>query len=128
LLSYLLGINKADQITQYPLVGHLFENLVVLEALKSRYNQGLDSSLYFYRDSHGKEIDILHVSGRNMTGIEIKSATTFNNSFKKSLINFSEKQSRLENGYVVYNGDGIEFSDGIKAINFRDTNEIFKAN
>jgi predicted AAA+ superfamily ATPase len=125
LLAYLLGINKADQVSRDPLVGQLFENLVVLEALKSRYNQGLDSNLYFYRDNHGNEIDLLHVSGRDMIGVEIKSAATFNASFKKNLLRFSEKQSPLRYSYVIYNGQQIEFSDGIKALGFRQTSTVF---
>lgn len=32
-------------------IGHLFENLVVIEALKTRMNQGLDANLYFFRDN-----------------------------------------------------------------------------
>lgn len=125
LLAYLLGINASGQITRDPLVGHLFENLIVLEALKSKYNQGLDANLYFYRDSHGNEIDLLHASGRKLMGIEIKSSSTFNNSFKKTLLNFSEKQSRLENAYVIYNGESIEFSDGVEALNFRKVSGLF---
>lgn len=34
LLSYLLGIEKPEQVTRDPLVGQLFENMIVLEALK----------------------------------------------------------------------------------------------
>ncbi|MDQ8187426.1 DUF4143 domain-containing protein [Pelagicoccus sp. SDUM812002] len=52
LLCYLLGIERVEQVTRDPLVGSLFENLVVLEALKIRYNQGLVPNLYFYRDSN----------------------------------------------------------------------------
>ncbi len=126
LLAYLLGIEKAQQVTRDPLVGYLFENLVVLEALKARYNCGLSSNLYFYRDSHGSEIDLLYQTGRNITGIEIKSASTFDNSFKKTLLRFSEKQHPLEQSYVVYNGDNNAFSDGVNAINFRNTHKIFK--
>lgn len=60
-----------------PLVGSLFENLVVLEALKSRYNKGLVSNLYFFRYARRNEIDLLFNSGSEMTGIEIKSASTY---------------------------------------------------
>lgn len=126
LLAYLLGINKADQVTRDPLVGQLFENLIVLEALKARYNQGLDSNLYFYRDSHGKEIDLLHATGRDLIAAEIKSASTFNNSFKKNLLDFNEKQAPLKNAYVIYSGDRIEFSDGIEAIDFREVSGVFE--
>ena len=52
LLSFLLGIEKPEQVSRDPLVGQLFENLVVLECLKTRYNQGKLSNLYYYRDSN----------------------------------------------------------------------------
>ncbi len=126
LLAYLLGIEKAEQVSRDPLVGHLFENLVVLEAFKARYNRGLSPNLYFYRDSHGTEIDLLYQSGREITGIEIKSAATFDASFKKTLLRFSERQQHLAKSYVVYNGEAMAFSDGVQAINFRNLQEIFK--
>ncbi len=126
LLAYLLGIEKPEQVTRDPLVGQLFENLVVLEALKTRYNRGQTPNLYFYRDSHGNEIDLLYASGRNLIGIEVKSAATFSPHFKKMLLRFSEKQRTLQSGYVVYNGQARQFSDGIEAINYRDTNSVFR--
>ncbi len=126
LLAYLLGIEKPEQVTRDPLVGQLFENLVVLEALKTRYNRGQTPNLYFYRDSHGNEIDLLYAIGRNLIGIEIKSAATFSPHFKKMLLRFSEKQKTLQSGYVVYNGETRQFSDGIKAINYKDTNSVFR--
>ena len=126
LLAYLLGIEKPEQVARDPLVGQLFENLVVLEALKTRYNRGQSPNLYFYRDSHGNEIDLLYASGRNLFGIEIKSAATFSSHFKKILLRFSEKQKTLQSGYVVYNGEARQFSDGIKAINYKDTNSVFR--
>jgi uncharacterized protein len=41
LLTYLLDISKQDQILRDPLVGSMFENLVVLEAVKSRFHRKL---------------------------------------------------------------------------------------
>ena len=125
LLSYLLGIEKPEQVTRDPLVGQLFENMIVLEALKSRYNQGQIPNLYFYRDSHGNEIDLLYASGRELVGIEVKSSSTFTPHFKKTLLRFSEKQQTFQSSYVVYNGEERQFSDGVKAINFRNTSDIF---
>jgi len=125
LLSYLLGIEKPEQVTRDPLVGQLFENMIVLEALKTRYNQGQIPNLYFYRDSHGNEIDLLYASGRELVGIEVKSSSTFTPHFKKTLLRFSEKQQALQSSYVVYNGEERQFSDGVKAINFRNTSDIF---
>ncbi|RTZ66842.1 MAG: AAA family ATPase [Aquificaceae bacterium] len=125
LLAYLLDIEKASQITRDPLVGNIFENLVVLEALKARYNQGKIANLYFYRDSNGQEIDLLYKSGRELLGVEIKSSSTWNSSFKKSLNNFSQKQASLSKRYVVYSGENRVFSNGLEAINYTQVGRIF---
>jgi predicted AAA+ superfamily ATPase len=98
LLSYLLGIEKPEQVTRDPLVGQLFENMIVL---------------------------VLYASGRELVGIEVKSSSTFTPHFKKTLLRFSEKQQALRSSYVVYNGEERQFSDGVKAINFRNTCDIF---
>jgi predicted AAA+ superfamily ATPase len=124
LLSYLLDIEKVSQVSRDPLIGNIFENLIVLEALKARYNQGLSSNLYFYQDSNGREIDLLLKSGRELTGIEIKSATTWNNSFKKALKLFSKNQTELSKRYVVYAGESRSFSDGVEALNFMNFSRL----
>ncbi|MGL6162005.1 ATP-binding protein [Microbulbifer sp.] len=116
LLAYLLDIENVRQVTRDPLVGNLFENLVVLEAVKARVNRAQVPNLYFFRDNHGNEIDLLHKSGNELVGIEIKSAATYHASFKKSLRNFSERISPLARRYIAYSGEPMEFSDGITAI------------
>lgn len=39
--------------------GHLFENMIVAEALKQRLNAGRTNNLCFYRDSNGNEVDLI---------------------------------------------------------------------
>ena len=53
----LLGIESAQQLARDKMRGALFENFIVMEALKSRYNRGKESNLYFYRDSNGEWIN-----------------------------------------------------------------------
>jgi predicted AAA+ superfamily ATPase len=65
--------------------GHLFENLIVMEALKARFNQGKDSNIYFYRDSNMNEIDLLTKTEGRLNGYEIKSSMTFSTEFEKML-------------------------------------------
>ena len=124
LLAYLLDIEKPTQVTRDPLVGNLFENLVVLEALKTRYNQGLSANLYFFRDSNGVEIDLLYKSGRDLTGIEIKAAATWHSGFKQGLQRFAARHHPLSHRYVAYAGEGMAFSDGIAAVSYRNIAEI----
>lgn len=125
LLTYLLGIEKPEQVLRDPLVGSLFENLVVLEALKARYNLGRLANLYFFRDSHGREIDLLHQSGRDLTGIEIKSSSTFHARFNRELLHFSAKIAPLARAYLVYAGRPLSLSNGVELIPFTRTSEIF---
>lgn len=99
LLCYLLAMEKPEQVTRDPLAGQLFENPVVPEALKTRHNQEKKSpNLYFYRDSHGNEIDLLYANGPNLSGIEIKSAATFHPNFRKNLLRLSARQQMLKAG------------------------------
>jgi predicted AAA+ superfamily ATPase len=59
LASYLLGAEAVQHISRHPLRGNLFENLVVGEALKYRYNRGKRSNLFFWRDAKGNEVDLV---------------------------------------------------------------------
>ena len=72
LASYLIGIENASQITTHPLRGPLFENAVVIEALKHRFNQGNRSNLSFYRNQRGLECDLFCETGQGIGAIEIK--------------------------------------------------------
>ena len=47
----LLGIREVEQVNTHFAKGALFENLIILELLKHRYNQGLENNLYFWRDN-----------------------------------------------------------------------------
>ncbi len=125
LLSYLLGIESAAQAARDPLVGSLFENLVILEVLKARYNAGKTPNLYFYRDSHGHEVDLLQASGRVLSGLEVKSAATYHQSFKKGLRHFAENCQPLAPALIVYSGEERSFSDGIQTVHFKQIGERF---
>jgi uncharacterized protein len=116
LLCYLLGLEESAQVARDPLVGNLFENLVVLEALKARYNAARTPNLAFFRDTRGNELDLLLDNGRKLTGVEIKSAATYHSSFKKGLKWFAENVAPLERKLIVYNGAPQSFSDGLEAI------------
>jgi len=103
-----------QQLTEYPIV-----------TLLGPRQAGKTTLVYFYRDSHGNEIDLLYTSGRELVGIEVKSSSTFTSHFKKTLLRFSEKRQPLQSSHAIYNGEERQFSDGVKAINFRNTSDIF---
>ncbi|MBK1617357.1 AAA family ATPase [Lamprobacter modestohalophilus] len=125
LLVYLLDIEKPEQIARDPLLGSLFENLVVVEALKARLHRGRTANLYFFRDSHGNEIDLLHKSGGEMTGVEIKAAETWHTVFKASLKRFSATLHPLHRQAIIYRGKPWRFEDGVQAMDYRSVDELF---
>ena len=72
----LLGIRTAADLELSPFRGPLFENLVVAEMLKRQLNQGRPANLYYWRDNHGHEIDLLVPQGSGWMPVEIKSGQT----------------------------------------------------
>ena len=102
----LAEIGDVEQLNRDPLRGGLFENLVILEAMKRAYNNGTRPNLYFYRDSKGIEVDLVEHSGRKLIPTEIKSSATFNPDFCKNLSVFAERYKDVcGQSTVIYGGD-----------------------
>jgi len=125
LASYLLEIENIKQLTSHPLRGNLFENMVITELIKSRYNKGLNHNLYFYRDSNKNEVDILFKQGAMVTPIEIKSALTFNIEFLKSL-HYIQKilPCEINKGFLVYGGKIEQIIKNNKIINYKHAEDV----
>jgi predicted AAA+ superfamily ATPase len=106
LLCHLLGIDTTSQLMRDSLYGNIFENWVVVELMKARLNQGLDPRFYFYRDTTGKEVDLLFQKGSSLIPIEIKSSKTFTPSFLDGLRYFhAETPQRASGGVLIYAGE-----------------------
>lgn len=76
LACWLLGIRSADQLTNHPLRGSIFETWVVSEVLKHRTNHGERGGMFFYRDRRGTEADLVAESGRKRILVEAKVGRT----------------------------------------------------
>ena len=125
LACYLLGIENKSQVTRDPLLGGLYENMVVMEAVKSRLNQGRDPNLYFFRDNHQQEIDLLYKKGNELVPIEIKASMTYNSHFKKSIDSFKRISEKLTQGYIVYAGEHTMNVDNHTLLNHSQLYTIF---
>jgi predicted AAA+ superfamily ATPase len=74
----LLGIDSLYQVARDPLLGGLFENLVVMEAVKARYNRGkTQPELYYFRVQGRDEVDLIINEKRKLIPVEIKAGMTF---------------------------------------------------
>ena len=122
LATWMLGIETPEQVARDPLFGGLFENMVVMEALKSRFNAGEMPNLYFLRDSQGLEADLLFQKSHNeLIPIEIKGGMTWNKDFCRNLLKLRKLSDKFVSGYVIYSGDLTPKIDGIKYLNFKET-------
>jgi len=120
LAAWLLGIETPDQVERDPLVGGLFENLVVLEALKSRLHTGRAANLHFFRDSNGREVDLLYPTENGVIPVEIKSAMTYDPSFLSGIRYFQKLNDSTEPGWVIYAGNLELNGEDYRTMNFAD--------
>ena len=105
LACWLLGLRTPEQVSRDPLWGSLFENFVIMEALKDRLNTGESPEMYFYRDSDGNEVDLLLPTGGKLHAIEIKAGATVNPDYFKGLKTFAAHNPQaMAGGGVVYGG------------------------
>jgi predicted AAA+ superfamily ATPase len=122
LAAYLLEIETLTQLKRDPLRGHLLENMVIMEWMKYRFNQGKAPNLYFYRDSNGTEVDGLYKTGHDFIAFEVKAAQTYHADFLNNLNKLQKLlQERLFARYLIYTGTGSHSVQGIQIVNCLDT-------
>jgi predicted AAA+ superfamily ATPase len=120
LACFLLDIDSPRQLARDKMRGSIFENYIVMEIIKHRYNRGLLNGVYFYRDSNKNEVDILLKEEGEITAIEVKSSMTYHTSFEDSLSKLSSWiKTPVKNKLIVYTGDFENTASEIKLINYR---------
>jgi hypothetical protein len=118
LACYLLGIEDEKQLARDPLLGNLFENMVVMEAIKNRFNKGVDPNMYFFRDSNQNEVDLILKRGSDLIPIEIKASQSWNKRFAKNLHKFNTLSGGAM-GCVIYGGDqSFKFENTVEVSGF----------
>ncbi len=121
----LLRISEPGMLFQHPYRGALFENFVLNELMKKRFNQGLRSNLYFWKEHSGKEIDALIDEGLYQTPVEIKSGQTITAAWLKGLQYWEQLNPEQQGGIVYYGGDERqERSGGYSIRSWRSLAEI----
>jgi len=120
LACHLLRIDQPEILIQHPFRGQLFENFIIGELLKNRFNKGVRPRLYFWRDHAGHEIDVILDEGATPQPIEIKSGRTIISDYFKGLRYWAQMTNKT-GGMVYYAGDeGQTRSEGTKIRSWRD--------
>lgn len=122
----LLGFDSDRHLNLHPFRGQLFENMVVVEFLKRRFNEGKTNNLFFWRDNVGNEVDLLLVDGATITPVEIKSGQTITTDYFKG-IQYWNKISQTQGGYIVYGGESQQKrGNGITVVPYNSISEVGK--
>ena len=125
LARYLLDIETPQQLDRDKMRGAIFENMIVMEAIKHRYNMGLEGGVFFYRDSNQNEVDLLIKQEGELTAIEVKSSMTYSSSFEKALTQIEGWiKTPISTKAIVYSGDFENTSGNINLINYRHISSI----
>ena len=102
----LIGIESAEQMNTHPLRGALFENWVITEYLKRRWNAGKESNLFFWRSHGGLEVDLVLEQGQALAPVEIKSGATVSADWLRPLRRWRELAGATAGRpVIVYGGD-----------------------
>ncbi len=120
LAAYLNGIRTPAQAAAHPALGGLFENMVVMDRLKHRYNHGLDADMFFYRAPNGLEVDLLEQDGLDISAFEIKAAETYHPKMASGLKRFALLEPHVIRSSVIFSGKTEADPQGISKLNFQE--------
>jgi hypothetical protein len=110
LLCYLLGIRRIEDLHRHPLRGPIFENFVVTELRKLFLHHGQRPPLYFWRDSNGREVDVIIDYGNRVVPVEAKSGETVASDAFKGLDHYLQLSG--ESGGHLVHGGGESYARG----------------
>lgn len=106
LAAFLMGVQDARHMSIHASRPALFETFIVGEFLKHRFNAGLPSNLFFWRDNIGTEVDVLVEDGSGLFPIEIKSGSTVSEDFFTGLRRYLKYAGHRATGAgLVYGGE-----------------------
>jgi predicted AAA+ superfamily ATPase len=115
----LLELETESHVNTHPLRGALFENLIILELLKARFNNGQRSNLFYWRDRTGNEIDVLLDQSAQVVPIEIKTSATFTTDYVKGINYWKKINPNVKKAFVVFTGKTASL-DKISILNWKE--------
>jgi len=115
----LLELETESHVNTHPLRGALFENLIILELLKARFNNGQRSNLFYWRDRTGNEIDVLLDQSAQVVPVEIKTSATFTTDYVKGINYWKKINPNVKKAFVVFTGKTASL-DKISILNWKE--------
>lgn len=124
LVCALMGIQNSSQLITHPQRGAIFETWVTSELIKQRYNHGLLSNLYFWRDSQGHEVDIIAELGNELLPIEIKAGQTITDDYFTGLQYWQNLNGEKPLPWLVYAGELDQTRKHVQIIGWKSISRL----
>jgi len=128
LLCHLLEIKKAVELDSHYLRGGIFENFIISDVIKHSFNSGQIPNVFFWKDNHDNEIDLIVESGTEIKAIEIKSGQTINSDYLKNLkyLLKQKEEEKIIRPFLIYGGDSEQEREGVKILSWKSLEKIKK--
>jgi len=124
LLCTLLQLKSKDGLKKHALSGAIFENWCISEIKKNRTNQGMNDSLFYFRDHLGNEIDLIVEKENGPLAIEIKSSGKQDRKLLSGL-RYWNKYQPSSGGILLYQGeDGATENELIQYASWKNIDQI----
>lgn len=129
LVAHLLGVRKPEQLVNSPYKGPLFENFIILEMMKAHINRSIDCEMYFWRDNHGNEIDLILESGPNVSCIEIKASSTVKQDYIDKLHYLDGREASLNiSHYLAMMIGNTQYRSSETILSWKDCSSLVNLN
>lgn len=126
LLAYLLRYPNSATLGAGPMAGHVFENMMIMDVLKYKFNYNKKFEMYFMKDSNANEADLLIDYGNKVQMIEFKITKTIKKDHVKSML-LVQKSVKVQEMYIVsFFDEEIKLGAGIKSLPWRRLNSILR--
>jgi uncharacterized protein len=107
--------------------GAIFETFIASEIMKSAFHSGKASSLHFWRDRSGNEIDFLIDLGSDLLPIEAKSGKTVASDWFDGLKTWRAfAGDRAQPGMLLYGGDKTYAREGLAVTSWRKAGQLHR--
>lgn len=125
LLCSLLDIHSSKQLKTHYLRGGIFESFIIADLKKRTYHQQAVSTLYFWRDRYGHEIDCIIDKKEELIPLEIKSSKTITSDFFNNLSYWNQLSGvSSDNSYLIFGGDQTQKRKAANVLGWKNLNRI----
>jgi hypothetical protein len=104
-LCHLAGLKDPEHAAAGPLAGAIVETATLSEVLKTAVHRGTNPQVYFWRTSHGAEVDIVVEQQGRLIPVEVKQTATPRPGMASGLLSFmNDYPAKTDRGWLVHLG------------------------